>query len=266
MILSHVQAQQDGVEGNALSRQQFDLTRFGLKDMAMCGMGVRKCAEGGRSMEEVAGRVVRYLYDSFRSGDDERQCLLIRFFKTHRFGDLDAAAARAARNMLGDQTASEELRCLLMLATQGDESAWNDRHTSSGHHAIPLPSRETIERLPMVLQLVRQLGLQVRADVVPTFDLMVDPEHRAYNVFYVPEAVGSPHIPAQRDFVERCGVRSVLGFGGLLPEKNMFAVIMFTRVTVPQATARMFNTVGLNTRQAIADVVHDVFQAHGAVR
>lgn len=35
------------------------------------------------------------------------------------------------------------------------------------------------------------------------------------------------------------GIRSVLGFGGMLPDGNLFAIIMFSKVPVPREKADM---------------------------
>ena len=50
--------------------------------------------------------------------------------------------------------------------------------------------------------------------VRPDRELLLGLDQRQYNVFHVPDANGSPFIPAQTEFVVPCGVRSVLGFGG----------------------------------------------------
>ncbi|MFN2462544.1 MAG: hypothetical protein ABR573_01410, partial [Candidatus Dormibacteria bacterium] len=78
----------------------------------------------------------------------------------------------------------------------------------------------------------------------------LDVAPKTYNVFYVPEAAGSPHVPAQ-DFVRDHAIRSVLGFGGLLLSGELFAVVMFTRVSVPARTAGMFRLLAQATKQAI---------------
>ena len=77
---------------------------------------------------------------------------------------------------------------------------------------------------------------------------MVDVATNSYNVFYVEEAAGSPHVPAQETFVQPFGIRSVVGFGWVLPTDELYAVIMFTRVHVPRQTAAMFRVVALSHR------------------
>ena len=59
-------------------------------------------------------------------------------------------------------------------------------------------------------------------------DLVLELEQKNYNVFFVEDAIGSPYIPAQDDFVVPYGVRSVLGFGGLMPSGQVFAALLFT--------------------------------------
>ena len=46
--------------------------------------------------------------------------------------------------------------------------------------------------------------------------LIGDMSKKTYDTFYVPESVGSPYIPTQDDFVIPNGIKSVLGFGGVL--------------------------------------------------
>ena len=70
-------------------------------------------------------------------------------------------------------------------------------------------------------------------------------------MFHVEEARGSPHIPAQRDFVLRYGITSVVGFGGLLRSGELFAVILFLRARIPAASAARFRTIALDVRSAL---------------
>ena len=71
-----------------------------------------------------------------------------------------------------------------------------------------------------------------------------------YGVFHVPEAKGSPYIPAQ-DFVDRYGIRSVVGFGGVLPSGDLFSVILFARVPVTTAAADRFRTLALDLKSCL---------------
>src|SRR2546421_415537 len=71
-----------------------------------------------------------------------------------------AASQDCARRFLGDAAPWSMMKCLTLLASAGDLPAWNSRHTSVGHQAIPLASPEMLHRLPMISQLVQQFGLE----------------------------------------------------------------------------------------------------------
>ena len=106
----------------------------------------------------------------------------------------------------------------------------------------------------MVAQLVSQLGFDVGALIGGTANTLLDREERTFNVFHVPTAADSPHIPAQ-DFVQQHNVKSVLGFGGLLPDGQMYAVILFSRLPISRDTANMFKPLALAAKLALLPFV-----------
>ena len=227
----------------------FDLSRLSLSDMTECGAALRRLGSDADSMEAAATAVVRYLREALVDPDGRPACPLVRFYKTHELAELPADLQAFARQAGGEDLGSAT-RCLTLLATAGELPEWNDRRQSRGHRAIPLPSPEAIRRLPMVLQLVRQLGLDPGRLIGADDGLMVDAEQRTFNVFYVPEADGSPHIPAQ-DFVAEHAVASVIGFGGLLPAHELFSVILFSRVAIPADIADLFKPLSLSAKMPI---------------
>jgi serine phosphatase RsbU (regulator of sigma subunit) len=203
-------------------------------------------------MEEASNRIVRYLYENFcTKPTGEKSCALVRLFKTHPYEDLEAELAEYARSMLDHYPPLPAMKCMTLLATVGEQTEWNSRHRSVGHKAIPLASEFVVAQIPMISQLIRQLGLDIKTVINPGPDLLVEIEQRKYNVFYVPEAIGNPYIPAQDSFVIPFGIKSVLGFGGLLPSGNLFAIIMFLKVQIPHSTAQMFSTLALNVKTAL---------------
>jgi hypothetical protein len=147
------------------------------------------------------------------------------------------------------------LRCLTLVATAGDEPAWNSRHLSRSHRAIPLSSEEAVAQAPMVSQLIVQLGVSVSSVLRPDPKLFMDVGDKAQNVFYVPRALGSPYIVAQQDFVIPYGIESVIGFGGLLASGDLVTAILFSRVPISAATADHFKVVGLNFKVAMLPFV-----------
>ena len=92
-------------------------------------------------------------------------------------------------------------------------------------------------------------------------------------VFHVEDAVGNPSIPAQEEFVVKHGIRSAVGFGGALASGNLFAVIIFSRVTVPVSAAERIRTLALDVKalffpfgeSAIFDVGVPIEPADGAL-
>jgi hypothetical protein len=239
---------------SAAAPRTFDLADFSLSDMLECGVALRGMAGGAETMEEVAGRTVAFLHERLqdRHGGGPA-CALIRFFKTHPYAGLQAGQQAAARQLLGGLRPPPAMKCLTLLASRGIRSEWNARASSSAHQAIPLPSEAVIHEAPMIAQLVRQFGLPTHVLVDPRPELLVDLAQRSFSVFHVAEAVGSPYIPAQEDFVVPVGIRSVLGFGGVLPGGDLFATILFSRVPIPRETAEAFQTIALAIKLAVLD-------------
>jgi hypothetical protein len=225
-----------------------DLTKFGLSEMLRCSTELRRATKDAPTMEEAAQRVCRVLYEELLTPEKSKACALVRCYKTHPYGTLEPELQAFARAVLAAETVAPTMRCLTLLGTAGDEPAWNSRRTSVEHQAIPLPSADIIEKAPMIAQLIRQFGLELADVVQPTTDLIRGVAGKTYGVFHVPEAVGSPYIPAQKDFVQKFRIRSVVGFGGSLPSSDLFAVILFSRVPISSETADRFRNLALDVK------------------
>ena len=221
-----------------------DLTRFGDT--------IRAIPHEAKTMEDAARRVADFLWTELGS-----EIALVRVYKTHPYGQLPPDLQDFAAHLSSGPPAAD-VRCLTLLGTRGLEPAWNDRRDSEGHKAIPLPSVEFVERLPMVAGLVQQLGLDIEDVVRPEKGRVVALAQRTYDVFHVPEAAGSAHLPAQ-DFVEAHGVRSALGFGGVLYTGDFFAVVVFARVPIAPGTADTLRILSLATRVALMPFSSRVF-------
>ncbi len=230
----------------------FDLSRFSLGDMTRCGVELRRLGGHAHAMDEVANRVVRYLYENLRTpGLEAPACALVRMFVTMPFDALDAEQKSFVEGLLHGSSHPPRMKCLTLLATAGDEPAWNSRQTSTGHKALPLPSAESIARAPMIAQLIRQLGVEIGTLLSADARLVIDSDQHTFNVFYVADAQGSPYIPAQSEFVKPYAIRSVLGFGGLLPSGDLFTTILFSKTHIPREIADLFKTLALNVKVAI---------------
>lgn len=229
----------------------FDLSEFGLAGMTRLGAKLREAGEVSESLEDAAERIVSLLYDGLVDSSGENDCVLVRLFLTQRHGDLDPSLQEFGARLMSGRSLTPKTRCLTLLATRGAEPSWCTPAESRGHRSIPLPSAEVVSSIPMVSQLLAQLGLDPAIVVDPSSELLLERDQTSYNVFYVPDARGSEFIPAQAEFVEPYGVRSVIGFGGLLPSGSVFAVLLFTRVALPKSTADVFRNAAMNTKLAL---------------
>ena len=228
-----------------------DVTDFTVGAMLRAGIAVRRAVRGAASTEDAAEAVVRYLYDACATPDGERSALMVRFYKTHPYGTLEPALRQFAAAQLGSAHPRDDMRCLVLMATVGEEPEWNSRHDSKGHQAIPLPSAERVRAAPMIMRLIEELGVDVESLVSSAPERARGSETRTYDVFHVEDAAGSPYIPAQADFVERYGVASVVGFGGMLRSGELFAVILFSRHRIPGRSASRFRTIALDVRSSL---------------
>jgi hypothetical protein len=181
-------------------------------------------------------------------------------FKTEEVANLPPDLQKQARQSAAD--VSDRSRFLTLLATEGDEPAWCDRRQSQAHQLIPLLSTEAVESAPMISALARELGVGVDAFVRGASE--AEAVRADFDVLHVEQAAGSPHVPGQ-DFVREYAVRSVLGFGGLLPSGHVFAVVLFSRVHIPAETAWLFRTVALSVKLGLLPHMSaPVFAGHDA--
>lgn len=230
----------------------YDLQMFTMRDMSECGLALRSLSKKANSMEEVGNQIVQYLYNNLidlKSG--ERSCALVRFFKTHSYGELPPKLQEYTHSLVSNDVLENNLKCLTLLSTAGQQPEWNSRHKSEGHKVIPLFSKEMIAQIPMIFQLIQQLGLNLDVVVRPDLNLLTDLEQRMYNVFYVPDALGSSYIPSQTSFVIPYNIKSVVGVGGLLPSGNIFIIIMFLKVAIPRISVDLLRPLALNVKMTI---------------
>jgi len=168
---------------------------------------------------------------------------------------------RFAVDALGHEPEVASTKCLTLLATAGVKDGWNSRLLSKHHKTIPLPSGEMVRAFPMISNLVSQLGLEVTEFLNPSPSMMLDIDQRTYNVFHVGDAVGSDFLVDWESFVVTMGIKSTVGFGGMLPSGNLFAVIVFCAVHVAAVIASMFRAISLSAKLALLPFADQVFSA-----
>lgn len=182
------------------------------------------------SLEEAAGATVKLLRQAFDSTVLARIYYTVPYAKLPRAEKafVDALAATTAQRIHDDTLV------LVLLGTEGTESAWCDRRQSRGHLAIPLVSAAFVEGIPMLARLFQELGVELDAfDRAP--ELNVRRLVGGFNgVFFVDEARAARDaqarliIPAE-DFVRDARVESVFGMGGVYPDGSLVAAVVFTR-------------------------------------
>src|ERR1700685_4270679 len=124
---------------------------FGNSSLLQVSTAVRRMGNGATSMEQVASELVTYLRDHFVDKELGTPALpLVRCYVTQRRSQLEPTLQDYALAAGVDAFADRDVVCLTLLATAGEKASWNDRRASVGHRAIPLPSVETLSRLPMV--------------------------------------------------------------------------------------------------------------------
>lgn len=226
------------------------LARLDVDDVVTLSTDVREVAGGTASMVDAAQRIVEHLHRCFVLDGGAPACPLVRIYATVRAGDLSEELRQVAEAKV-PAGLEERVPCLTLLGTAGVEPQWCDRRRSVGHRTIPLVSTAEVTRsIPMVAGLLAQLGVDVDriVELRPAEALVL--HHRDYGVFHVPEADGSPLIPAQ-EFVRTYGVRSVIGCGGALPSGELFSLIAFSGVPLDASTAALFRTLAYGIKAAL---------------
>ena len=219
-----------------------NLESFGVADMMALRADIRGAFDAGPagSFEEAAQLLAQLLRSRLSTSKGEPACALVRIFKTHPLAALDEELKTWAMQRMTDTDRTAATRCLILMGSDGVEPAWRSRHGSIGHKAIPMVDADSVAQIPMVAQLIRQLGLDTTTVLRPDARLLLLADKRTDGVFHVPDARDSAYIPAQKGFVVPYGVRSVLGFGGMLTSGDLVAAILFSTVSVSTPVAEQF--------------------------
>jgi serine phosphatase RsbU (regulator of sigma subunit) len=239
-----------GSEGRGLG---YTLGRFGLTDVVSLCARLPE-AVSSHSMEEATADLVRFLRNAFVDPATHRpEVLLARCFQTVALPDLPDDLREHARTRLTSPP-PQDVRCLTLLGTDGDLAQWCDTRQSVSYRVLPLVSKESVAAAPMVAGLVEQLGLGAERLLDLNQLDAAERNEESLDVFFVPEASGSAQVPAQ-EFVREHGIRSVLGFGGVLPGGEVFVVVLFSRTPVDADVAAMFRTVAMAAKLALLPAV-----------
>lgn len=239
----------------------FDLADFSVTDMVVCAGELRAATASATTMEEASSLVVEWLRSAFTDPKTGRSAFaLARMFHTVTWDRLTPELrSYVATRDPGAAASDDGLPYLTLLATAGDHPHWTDRRNSRDHQAIPLSASDIVRRAPLALALLdRLLGLE------PDPDGMSDGTTRAlqdrFDMFHVPEALGSPFVPTP-EFVRDYQIRSAIALGAVLSSgqandpgahsTSLYTVLLYSRVRIPSITASHFRTLAAAIRLAL---------------
>src|SRR5262249_14445803 len=118
---------------------------------------------------------------------------------------------------------------------------------------------------PMLSAAFEQIGIErMRAKNVakPTALPMLEASFLTH-FFYVPQAVGSPFIPAQRDFVEKYHIQSVVGIGSGFLSKAIYLALAFSLTPIDEEGERNFAELSSFVPTLLA--LNDPHEGRGAI-
>gem|GEM_PF-4884527 len=228
-----------------------NLADFRLEDMLQLGAALRQLSCEVEDAHQIGAAAVNLLYERLCDSTGAPACALVRLYQSFYLADLEReAAANIDKTFLKPKS-----QILKLVGSAGDLAEWNSPQSTFGHRVVPLISPAAVTEYPMFARLLTQFGLMQEQE--GKFDWMLGNEATMelarpdIGVFHVIQALGSPYIPEQDEFVRPHGIASVLGCGGVLPGGHFFAVLFFSKVTIVPDTAELFKSIALSLRTSL---------------
>jgi hypothetical protein len=190
-----------------------------------------------RTFDQAAQAIVARIHRAFLTETGAPLFALVRIFRFSRADQVPSAW----------QIAAEPHDVLLSLAgSYGDLPEWCHPEQSKHHKVISLSTQMTA----MMREAFRQLGIQPQlvAQGEPVQQVMSADLRR----FYVPEALNSPFIPDQEQFVKPYGIRSVVGVGSQFVSGSAYMLIAFSKVFISDAQSWNFTALAPFTATLLA--------------
>ncbi len=183
------------------------------------------------SHEAASQAIVKRLFETCVAADGSAQLALVRIFRLTNVVDLPPDV----HAMVG----ADEVRVMALTGTWGIETAWQHRSRSQGHQAIPISAIAVPEKIPMFQTVLTQMGIDID-HFYATAEIVTRSDTPYGGTFYIPDANG-PEIPAQKEFVEPYGIKSLVGFGGFIDTTDtMYLLYAFSRVPIIAEIAQAF--------------------------
>jgi hypothetical protein len=208
---------------------------------------------GESSLCAAAQRFVAGFVATFPSIVLSRLFAVVPFRKLPSF-DADTAS-RFADGVNAASLLLPNTPVLSLLGSCGANPQWNDRALSGGHLAIPLLSRALVEGIPMIAQLLADVGMGLAwLDDVRGIDSrrMLGSQNQCFYVAKASESrddKGRLIIPSQA-FVTEYRIETVFGMAGSYVDGTMLASISFSTEAVKKASIDRFPSVIANFKVA----------------
>lgn len=186
------------------------------------------------SFEAASQYICRTIYDRIRTIDDVPLFALIRVYRLVRVDDLPADL----RSLVG----TGEKFGIALMGTYGKLPEWRDRTKSEGHKVIPINSVMIPAKIPMFEQLlINDMEVDLK-HLYSTGDVVESLGRPGGGTFLIKDAVTSPQIPIKDNFVIPHQIKSLVGFGGMVPDtqsrSTLYMLIGFTQLPVTPELAK----------------------------
>lgn len=191
-----------------------------------------------RFQEDIAQHITQRIYDTL-SDSPSHGLVLTRIYRMTRVEDLPVdLLAQADR---------EDRYVVTLLGTYGRLLDWCHRKSSVAHQIISINSIAIPARIPMFEHLlVQNMGVDLNK-LYETGNVIASMSRPGGGKFHIEDVPSSPIIPAQVEFVRPFGVKSLVGFGGLIGDAGgsmtLYMLIAFTSGTYTADMADDFNTM-----------------------
>jgi hypothetical protein len=225
-----------------------DFNRSREADFQDFGRWVWQQSEQFLTHEQVSQFITAALFEEFIV-NGEAQLALVRIYRLMYTEELP--------NDLRYRVPPGERVVLALSGTFGIELNWCDRRLSRGHQLLPLSRTVISHKIPMFQEMLVQCGVELD-------DLrqgVIGPDHFR-SQFFVHNAVNSPLLPAQSDFIHPYCIQSEIGFGGYVPgfvdRHCLYFLTAFSCVPISPDAAQRFFTMQDYIGTALANQSHFV--------
>ncbi len=212
------------------------IATYSVEEVTALRARVESVLKACESLQQASQKFTDILYEELAAS-----AVLFRVFATVEYQKLPARERDFALSLARSRSFLEELQpktpVVTLLGSRGKRPAWNHRHLSERHLAIPLVKASFIKTIPMVSRLMGDMGTGLDWVQKQHRNLIVTSMGQMARVLYVEDALetrtgdGFDVIP-DRSFVEANKVRTVLALGGAYLNGTIVAVVLFTNERV----------------------------------